>query len=102
MGGALSAVATTERSDWDISTGEELACLNGHELDLASRFFSDGRRIASSGWDDWTVRVWDTKRKNALTLSTVLGMLPQSPQGVAVSLASLSRREHSHRIVSGR
>ncbi len=44
---------------WDAHTGQEVACLSGHNGKVTSVSFSpDGGRIISGSYD-WTIRIWD-------------------------------------------
>jgi WD40 repeat protein len=44
---------------WDVSRGEEVATLRGHEGPIRSVAFSpDGTRVVS-GSDDQTIKLWD-------------------------------------------
>jgi WD40 repeat protein/serine/threonine protein kinase len=61
---------------WDVETGQEVFTLRGHPGSVFSVFFSpDGRRLASLGYSDSLVRVWDlpTGKRGELTPRFSLG-----------------------------
>ncbi len=54
---------------WDVTSGDLISTLTGHEHDVwAVAFSPDGRRLASGGFNDGRVRIWDISTGEALIL----------------------------------
>jgi WD40 repeat protein len=65
---------------WDVASGQELSCLQGHNASVLSMAFSpDGKRIAS-GSIDGTLKIWDVKAGQALL--TLRGHIAQPPSPI--------------------
>jgi Tol biopolymer transport system component len=77
---------------WDVATGEEVAALRGHELDVLSMDFSpDGARLVSAS-EDGSVRLWDAATGQELAVLKghphVVWSIGFSPDGTRLASAS--------------
>ena len=52
---------------WDVTTGRELCCLEGHKEATSLLAFAPDGRLVSSSWDK-TIRIWDTDKATCLEI----------------------------------
>lgn len=56
----LASVANDGARIWRVSDQREVSVLKGHQGGVYTAAFSpDGKRLATSGRDDLTIRIWD-------------------------------------------
>ena len=77
---------------WDLTTGKQLAELQGHAGPISSVGFSpDGRLLATASWDD-TIRLWDSASGNAISVleghTENVSMVAFAPDGDTLASAS--------------
>jgi len=83
---------------WDVTTGKPLAELNaGHDGIFFARISPDGKRIATVGVKDRTVRLWDVAQKKAIKTWTskerpVNGLIHFRPDSKSFVIATDNER----------
>jgi WD40 repeat protein len=95
-GRVVASLAAPEHGPrlWDAGTGKALHFLEGHESSARCAGFSADGKLALSGGDDGTVRLWEAATGTELRKFVIeaLGDGPQRPRVKAVRLSADGRR----------